>query len=510
MFKKLFAVVLALTLLASCGTTPPETSSDDVSSNVTTSQTPTSSTQEESTVSEPEEIKLTTADCQNIAFDEANVVLSFAAMSDVHIDSEEKNTAATLYEKAVKRAYELTNNKLDMVFIAGDVTQNLMYDDKAQEKMYEITAFKKFTDEFVKKETSFLFCTGNHDRSSRISYEKEFYEAFTKTAEDKARYFKDDVVEDCEYLNGNRHAVVNGYHFLSVGMNQDYNAYLKPILDKLTKEDPYKPVFVQYHFHAQDTVYETFYNDSTEQSQLKTLLSFYPQVVYFSGHTHNSAINPRAIWQGTFTAFDTGSVRELCDESTINYKVGIPVNVTHAESRSTANESTLVEVDKNNHIRFTVYNVYSGKEVAQYTIAAPNKDRTHLLTYAQEREELSKAPVFENGADLKLSTSFSYDVEVSFNQAKHDDLAWYYTLTFEKDGEEAQKFYFSSRSFDPEGMPDKIKTTLFWDINLPDNSEQKGRGHNLKRGETYTATLTAYDVWDHPSESVVVTYKHNS
>ncbi len=456
---------------------------------------------------QPEEVKLTTADCQNIEFDENNVVLSFAAMSDVHIDSEEKLTTATLYEKAINRAYELSGNNLNMVFIAGDVTQNLMYDDIAQEKMYEIAAFKKFTDEFVKPETAFLFCTGNHDRSSKISYEKEFYEAFSKTAEDKARYFKNDVVADCDYQNGNRHAVVNGYHFLSVGMHQDYKSYLKPILDKLTAEDPYRPVFVQYHFHAQDTVYETFYEDPTELSDLKMLLSFYPQVVFFSGHTHNSARNSRAIWQGTFTAYDTASVREICDDSVINYKTRIPVNVTHAESRTIINESTLVEVDKNNHIRFTAYNVNSGKIMAQYTIAAPNEDNTHLLTYAQEREELSKAPVFKPGSTLTLEYVLSEDINISFPQAEHEDIVWYYTIDFEN-GSDKQRFYFTSRYFDPEGMPEIIESTIQKDYNISDGDKQKGRGHNLTKGATYTVTLTAYDVWDHPSEPIVVTYTH--
>ena len=89
----------------------------------------------------------------------------------------------------------------------------------------------------------------------------------------------------------------------------------------------------------------------------------------------------------------------------------------------------------------------------------------------------------------------------------HDDIVWYYAIKFEADGEKAQTFYFTSRYFDPSGMPDAIDCTLYTDAYyVSKNDNHAGRGHKLTEGVTYTATLTAYDVWNHASETITVEY----
>lgn len=460
-------------------------------------------------------------DYQDVEFDEDNIVLTFVAASDIHIDSSSKNGAAVNYENAMNVAYDLaTNGDIDLVFAAGDLIQNLAYDPSADAdgdgdidrddhtRLYEIDAFKTHTDSFLRGDTSLVFATGNHDRSSNLCYEDLFYAAFTETAADKERYYRYDIVEDCDYEKGNRHAVVEGYHFLSVGMHQDYKTYLKPILDELTANDPYRPVFVQYHYHAADTVYSTRVDaSSTDQKALKELLDNYPQVVFFSGHTHNGLENPRAIWQGTFTALDTASVRYLDDNSLIYYAKRIPVNATHGEVFTYATEATLVEVDANNNIRFRAYNGYRGDVVNEFVIAAPNADNTHLLTYTDEREAYSTAPEFDKNAKFTLTKLTDNHIGVYFDQATHDDIVWYYSIKFEAEGESAQTFYFTSRYYDGNGMPDAIDCTLYTDAYyVATNDNHAGRGHKLTEGVTYTATLTAYDVWDHPSETITVEY----
>ncbi len=447
-------------------------------------------------------------DYQNIEFDENNVVLSFAIMSDIHIASDTDTAAADKYKKAVDLAVKYSNNDLDLVMIAGDLVQNLMYDDKAETAIKEIDAFKMFTDQIIPKGVGLLFCTGNHDRSSKNGYEENFSAAFRSTQADIDRYYSYDVVEDCDYSKGLRHAVVNGYHFLSVGMHQNYVSYLKPILEKLTAEDPLKPIFVQYHFPSEDTVFETKYSDTTKQPAMRELLSGYPQVVFFSGHTHSPIENPRAIWQGDYTALDTASVRELWDEGLINGFLKIPVNATHAETRIYAGESTLVQVDKNNNIRFVSYNLYRGDIVAERVIAAPNKDKTHLLTYTDNRKDASKAPVFTNGANLTLKKTMDDNILVSFNAATHEEIVWYYSLTFSAENKEDQVFYFSSGFYKENGMPKVIEDTIYHEDNIQSNDNHKGLGNTLEKGVTYKATLIAYDAWENASEPQVVTYTH--
>ncbi len=428
-------------------------------------------------------------------FDENNIVLSFVAMSDVHIDSSEYNTAAQKYEGAINYANELANGNLDLVFIAGDVNQNLMYAATTAEKAQdEINGFKKHNDNFLPEGTGLIFCTGNHDYISSHNFELDFYNAFTATEADKERYYSYDVVEDCDYTKGNRHAIINGYHFLSIGMHQFDTAYVTGILDKITAEDPNKPVFVQYHFHAEDTVYETYYGDDAEFKTAKNVLSNYPQVVYFSGHTHDSTRNSRAIWQGGFTALDTGSVRELDEGGIINWKSGAPINMTHAEARNDVGEGTLVQVDKNNNVRFISYSVINGNIMAERVMSAPNAQNTHLTAFTNDRERFESAPIFRENSHLTLTKNSSGGVEVFFDAATHDDVVWYYDLTFTTQGESKKTFKFTSRYFDKNGMPDELTGTI-----------EKSK-HNLTEGKTYTVTLTAYNVWDQPSESIVINY----
>ena len=446
-----------------------------------------------------------------VTFDENNIALSFCALSDIHITSSNpEDQCYKNYENAMRLAYEHSKNgKLDLTLIAGDTLQNIAWDKEYGPHLYELYAFKELTDKFFKDDTALFFCTGNHDKSPIANYEKDFTEAFAGSKEDIDHYYKYDVDMDSVFsYTGNRHAIINGYHFIGVGMYGDYISYMKPLLDKISAEEPEKPIFVTYHYHAAETVYATHYSSGRGLDDLKELLNDYPQVVFLSGHSHNALENPRAIWQGNFTAIDTASLRFLDDNSLINFNIKIPVNATHGEVFAFASESMLVEVDKNHNMRFTCFNAYRGDIVATYTVGAPKADGSHLLSYTQDREKLSSPPVFTN-ADFSLIKQDNGDIGVHFNQAKHDDIVWYYTIKFFDGENEVQKFYFTSRYYDKDGMPDVIDSAIIKDENMPEHDNHKGFGaHKLTPGVTYRAVLNAYDVWDHPGEDVVIEFKY--
>jgi predicted phosphodiesterase len=442
----------------------------------------------------------------NIKFDDNNIALSFGVMSDIHITQRfDVDHCTVLYKNAIDLAYKYSKTgKLDLMFVPGDVVQNIVYENP--ESYHEIDDFKYLTDKYLDPDTAFVFCTGNHDVGRTRKFEKEFTDAFTATEEDVKRYYKYDVDMDAVYsYSGNRHAVVNGYHFLSVAMNGDYVGYLKPILDELTAKDPLKTVFVAYHYHAAQTVYATFYKGGG-LDELRKFLDAYPQVVFFSGHSHNSLLNPRSIWQGTFTAMETASVRFLDDNSLANFSRNIPVNATHGEVFRHASEAQLVEVDKDGNIRFTCYNCFRGDVVAVYTISAPKADGSHLLTYTQDREKSSLPPIFKV-KDFSLNMTDTGDIAVSFTQAVHDELVWYYTVSFFDGETKVQSFDFTTRYFDPDGMPERIESVILKDENMPEYDNHKGFGaHKLESGKTYTAKLHAYDVWDHQGEAQTIEF----
>lgn len=438
--------------------------------------------------------ELDLVDYKDVDFDEDNLALTFLAISDVHLQSKSSGRPVDNFEAVVEMAYSLAkDNHIDLFFLAGDLAQNPYKDATAYT---ELEAFKYHVDRLLADNTALVYCTGNHDTSEDIP-EQYIYELMSETEEDIAKYYKYDIVEDCEYDLGNRHAVANGYHFLSVGYEQDIIAYCKPILDKITAEEPNKPVFVQHHLHLPATIYGT----SALPSDITEFFSNYPQVVFFSGHTHQALYNPRAIWQGGFTAVETAATKYIDDNTLINAAIDVPVNAKTGENYG--REANLVEVDKNGNIRFTMFNAFTNEIIAIHTLAAPNANNTHLIKYSDARELYSTAPVFPKGSKVTLNKiDGTNDIAVKFDQAVHEEIVWYYKMTFSADGEADQSYYFSSAYYETTGMPKVIDSTLYHS----DVISNTKRGHSLTNGVTYKVTVTPYDVWDHAGNAITTEY----
>ena len=108
------------------------------------------------------------------------------------------------------------------------------------------------------------------------------------------------------------HYVVNGWHFIGAspdgcGMYDGYKKVRGWIAEQLriAEADSDRPVFVTTHNAPRGTVYGSArWGDDS----LAGLFDAHPQVVNFSGHTHYSLLDPRAFWQGSFTAFGTQSL----------------------------------------------------------------------------------------------------------------------------------------------------------------------------------------------------------
>ena len=74
------------------------------------------------------------------------------------------------------------------------------------------------------------------------------------------------------------------------------------------KANPGKPVIVFDHVPPYDTVYNSVMWGDRGPAH-RRILDKYPQVVSVTGHSHNSILNERCIWQGTFTAIDAGCLQ---------------------------------------------------------------------------------------------------------------------------------------------------------------------------------------------------------
>jgi hypothetical protein len=71
------------------------------------------------------------------------------------------------------------------------------------------------------------------------------------------------------------------------------------------EDDKTKPIIVQTHFNAKDTVYGS---NIYFAKNLREIFNKYPNIIHFSGHSHYSLIDERSIWQDEFTSIQTQSI----------------------------------------------------------------------------------------------------------------------------------------------------------------------------------------------------------
>lgn len=131
-----------------------------------------------------------------------------------------------------------------------------------------------------------------------------------------------DIRATCADLTGNDadfHVTLNGYHFigLSASANKALHydagqlARLNRQISAAVKEDPDKPVFVMHHEPTVGTTYGSFVYDGWGVPYFGAILRQYPQVVDLCGHSHFPLNDPRSVWQGAYTAINTGAIKNI-------------------------------------------------------------------------------------------------------------------------------------------------------------------------------------------------------
>ncbi|MGN0771672.1 MAG: metallophosphoesterase family protein, partial [Christensenellales bacterium] len=185
----------------------------------------------------------------------------------------------------------LKSNNVDMILFGGDVG------DLCKKPAYELYV-KGIETVFPDEDSRPIIQTimGNHDyweNGAPISCRSRF----------------EKIVGTSPFT----HYVVNGYHFIGASpatgsMDNGYKYMKKWLIQEIEKavaDDPDKPIFVTTHNGAVDTMYGS---DDWGDYNLDEVFKNYPQVVNFSGHSHYSILDERAIHQGDYTSITTQSV----------------------------------------------------------------------------------------------------------------------------------------------------------------------------------------------------------
>ena len=445
-------------------------------------------------------------------FDEENIVFTFGAVSDIHLDG--GYMADSSYKKSTTAFRTLqkfsSTGTLDAMVIAGDLVNctNSMGNVFAgsekypgtREENYPIQAkaerdnFKKSVKDALPDNIALFFSLGNHD-SIKNNHTAEFIEAFSADGT-YDRYFKYDVNMD-ETARGLRHCIIGGYHFFGINLNsvgvqpytQETYDWLKVEFDKILSKDKNANIFLAAHFGPETS------NKYKKEGEfgLKELLNDYPQVITFYGHDHDYIQKETSIMQ-----YESGFITLNCGSA--NYfptKWASPelecVNVIKNYVEKYYG-GYLVEIDKNSNIRVRRINFETGTICADDWVIPAMKDGRRELYYTADRAEKAGKPYFDDDVLFEAHQT-AYNLKLGFNAAKCDDYIYYYKVEiFLGESNTLHKeFAISSRLF---AEKSKGEASDRFDIYIDP----------LPKGD-YTIKLTPYDTFLNAGEQLTATLK---
>jgi predicted MPP superfamily phosphohydrolase len=372
-------------------------------------------------------------------FDNKNIILKFASISDTHMQGIDQLPSQKLVS-ALEQLNARAKGKLDAVVISGDLTDYGLPEQVAElKRVFEVSKIDL-------NKTRLVAALGNH----------EYYDHELRGAEWKGGYLLRDVFGEQAYYGApeedikaaDYHTVINGIDFIAVncvqysgGVRYDKNDldWLKEQLKIASSERPGRPIFVSSHPNITGTNLGSNEGDYWNAPDLYSILKEYPQVIYFCGHLHFPENDERSIWQGDFTSIGLGSTyyssNHPVDDETGKHFVDLYGGYESLDAAKTS-QGTYVEVDKNYNVKITRLDFANKKDIKQpWIIPAPGQDKSHLkvYTYAQQKKEFGKtAPVFPSGSVVKEVSSgiVKNEYTISFTQAKDNDLVYSYQVSF--------------------------------------------------------------------------------
>ncbi|MEI6580253.1 MAG: metallophosphoesterase [Eubacteriales bacterium] len=324
-------------------------------------------------------------------------ILRFTVVSDVHIQRY-NDIRSRRMAKMFKTSYAIAQadenyKKLDGVIFAGDSA-----DTGAGS---QFMTFQSVLSANIKKGTQpMVIIAKSHDCGSYKKSTLTFFETLSG-------------------LTTDYHHVLKGFHFIGISTTRDQDtdvkytgkqlAWLDTQLAKAAAVAPGKPIFVAHHEHVADTVYGSreSLGEGWGTPIFNEILSKYPQIIDFSGHSHYPINDPRSIWQGDFTALGTASLDYF--EFTVD-----DVRTVHPKNNSNAAQMWLVEADANYRVRLRGYDLISDNYICEYMIEKPSDKSTFAYT-PEKIAASSSAPVFAVDTAVEISqniTDKTYSVKI--------------------------------------------------------------------------------------------------
>lgn len=248
--------------------------------------------------------------------------LTFGVLSDIHVRCGEYGQGTETLESALKW---FCDHGVDAVMITGDLTDSCL-----KEELESVaSAWRKvFPNDRAPdgRRVERLFIYGNHDFDGYL-YMKKAEQVYPDKAElgrhllrtDMAGWWRKIFDEDYSryYLKTVKgYAFVGGHWDDGSGLEARFGHYdagagLEDFLAAHRGEiDPKTPFFYFQHPHLKNTCHGSWAWGHDRGSSTAALLK-YPNAIAFSGHSHYSISDERAIWQGGFTSVGAASLRYI-------------------------------------------------------------------------------------------------------------------------------------------------------------------------------------------------------
>lgn len=333
---------------------------------------------------------------------ENSVKLRFIVTSDIHYKTD-TDLQKERFEKGMKMAYNYAEkcpyNKIDAFFAVGD------FANSGSEA--EMLKFKDSLDSVIKDETECILMMASHEFKSEGG-EKGALERFSRIF----NQVPDNAFE------------IKGIPFITITtedgcrIKENKQKWLNDKLAAFAKADRKRPFFVFQHPHLTDTVYGSI---NWGDDDIISILTDYPQVIDFSGHSHAPINDPRSVHQECFTSFGTGSFSYFeLDE--FDYMYGtVPPDCDQCA------QYYIVEVFDNNAVRVLPVDVLSGQFFNDgIVIETPWEPDSFVYTKARAAKE--KAPYFTDGFSFEVNKAED-KLQISFSQAKAEFRPDSYTVS---------------------------------------------------------------------------------
>lgn len=408
---------------------------------------------------------LFTAPVPEMAQDDFVPVMRFVATSDTHIETL-GDTGCRRLSAMMNTAYAISDadedyKNLDAVVFSGDLTDN--------GKRKSFYAFAATSDSVIREGTQ------------RLAVVAKAHDSYT-FSKNSLKVFKDVTGQESDF-----HRVIGGFHFIGVSRSDTLKHYTKQQVEWLDENiaaaveaDPAKPVFVFQHEHVRGTVYGSSKTDGWGLDTFTDVLKKYPQVIHISGHSHFPANDPRAVWQGEFTAINDGGLAY--------YELAVDGrNGQFPEEKDRMSQALIVEVDADNRVLVKVLDVDEGKIMREFLI--DNVAEADKTKYSfDERKATATAPVFADDAAL------TYEKK---------DGKLYVTVPQAKVSEDNEVFVYRISVLNKNGRTIR-EDWAFSDYFFADKPESITFDGFIALGKNLTVRVCAEDVWGNRSEALEI------